>query len=169
MILLPNFSRSTTPELTAFQQSQLTAREAARPYLKNPCAGRYDSATLPDPEGKGILVYALALSDDPKEVMIGGHYRFSMSTDGKTMNHADELSTSCVSATLEHLRSTNGQQGVAVRANLSDTPLETHVLLSLKEKLPLFVVTRDLKMWKVENGKMTVIRNEPGPLSTAKH
>ena len=168
-LLLPSFSRSTTPTLTPFQSSQLAAREAARPYLKDPCSRRFDNATLPDPDGTGILVYALALSDDPKEVMIGGHYRFSMSRDGKNVNRAEALSTSCVAAPRERLHGTDTEQGLAIRANLSDTPLETHVLLSLKEKVPLFVVTRDLKMWKVENGKMIVIRDKPGPLSTAQH
>jgi hypothetical protein len=34
--------------------------------------------------------------------------------------------------------------------------------MSLLYDVPLFVVTSDLKMWKVANGKMTVVRNEPG-------
>ena len=45
---------------------------------------------------------------------------------------------------------------------LSDTPLESHVLLSLLYDVPLYVVTADLKMWKVSQGTMKVVREQPG-------
>jgi hypothetical protein len=37
---------------------------------------------------------------------------------------------------------------------VSDTPLETHVFLSLLEGLPFFVVTPDSHMWSVERGSI---------------
>jgi hypothetical protein len=41
--------------------------------------------------------------------------------------------------------------GIAVSHVVSDTPLETHVFLSLQEKLP-FWVTAGGRTWIVENG-----------------
>ncbi|MSR13659.1 MAG: hypothetical protein EXR86_03670 [Gammaproteobacteria bacterium] len=166
-LLLPVLKRPTDRRLTPFQQAQVAAREIAQPYLRTPCARNYDSAALHDPSGNGLLIYALALPENKAEIPIGGHHRFSMSADGKTMRKADALSTSCVTTDLEKLRAADGVSGLAIRANLSDIPLETHVYLSLLHKVSLYVVTRDLKMWKIEAGKMRVVREKPGELSTA--
>ncbi|MGH8597350.1 MAG: hypothetical protein ACREXT_11895, partial [Gammaproteobacteria bacterium] len=166
-LLLPALKRPTDAHLSAYQRAQLIAREVAQPHLTSPCAKNYDSAVLPDPAGDGLLLYALATPDHVGDVIIGGHHRFSMSADGRTMRRADALSQSCVTTNLIQLRASDGTDGVAIRATLSDIPLETHVYLSLLHKVALYVVTRDLKMWKVENGAMHVLYDKPGELSTA--
>jgi hypothetical protein len=166
-ILLPVFTRPTNVHLSPFQQAQVDARETVRPFLKNPCSRSFDSAILHDPSGDGLLIYALALPDNAGEMNIGGHHRFSMSADGKVMRQADALSTSCVKTKLTTLRESDGTRGIAVRANLSDTPLEIHVYLSLRHKIPLYVVTRDLKMWKVEAGHMKIVREKPGEVAAS--
>lgn len=166
-LLLPVFKRPADGHLSPFQLAQVNAREVAQPYLRTPCSRSFDSAALRDPTGDGLLIYALAIPEHPGEIIIGGHHRFSMSADGKTLRQADTLSTSCAKTDLNKLRAADGKSGVAIRANLSDIPLETHVYLSLLYKIPLYVVTRDLKMWKIEAGKMRIVREKPGPLSTA--
>ena len=166
-LLLPEFAPPASPALTPAQAAQVAARETAEPHLSNPCETRYDNAVVPDPDGSGFLVYAIALANARTDVMLGGHRRFTVSADGTTFEHDDALTTSCLSAPLDKLQQSDGTKGVAVRANLSNTPLEIHVYLSLLYKIPLYVVTRDLKMWKVENGTMHVIHNQPGPAPTA--
>ena len=166
-LLLPEFAPPASPVLTPMQAAQVAARETAEPHLSNPCEALYDNAVVPDPDGSGFLVYAIAVAKARTDVMIGGHRRFTISADGTTFEHDDALTTSCLSAPLDKLRQSDGTKGVAVRANLSNTPLEIHVYLSLVYKIPLYVVTRDLKMWKVENGTMRVIRNQPGIEPTA--
>jgi hypothetical protein len=166
-LLLPSFSSAQGETLSPFQESQLTARRVVQPHLTAPCSRHYESVVLKDPTRAGLLLYALALEDNHTDIMLGGHHRFSLSADGRRMLQADALSTSCASATLAQLQASDGTQGVAVRANLSDTPLEIHVYLSLRNRIPLYVVTRDLKMWEIKDGHMRVIRQKPGELSAA--
>lgn len=166
-LLLPSFSVPLRQNLTPFQQSQITARQTVQSHLREPCSRHFESVAVPDPVAAGLLLYALALEESPTDVMLGGHHRFSLSADGQTMRQADALSTSCAKTTLAQLQTTDGSQGVAVRANLSDTPLEIHIYLSLHYRLPLYVVTRDLKMWEVKDGHMRVIRQRPGEMPSA--
>ena len=49
-----------------------------------------------------------------------------------------------------------------MRNPLADVPLETHALMSLLYDVPLFVVTADQTMWKVQQGKMTKVKGKPG-------
>ena len=166
-LLLPSFTTPPDNNLSAFQRSQIVARDTVRTALDAPCSRQYESVAVADPAGDGLLLYALALGDERTEVLLGGHYRFSLSADGTTLRQADALSTSCVKAPRAKLAASDGVKGIAVRAHLSDTPLETHVYLSLRHRVPLYVVTRDLKMWEVRDGHMRVIRERPGELSTA--
>lgn len=166
-LLLPSFAKPPDKSLTAFQRSQIVARDTVRTALDEPCSRHYESVAIADPTGDGLLLYALALDEEPAEVLLGGHYRFSLSADGASLRQTDALSTSCVKAPLAKLAASDGVKGMAVRALLSDTPLETHVYLSLRYRVPLYVVTRDLKMWEVRDGHMRVIRERPGELSTA--
>ncbi len=165
-LLLPSFSSPSSSSLSAFQQSQIAARRTVQSHLQTPCSRHYESVALADPTGSGLLLYALALEEEPTAVLLGGHHRFSLSVDGQTLRQADALSTACTVTTLAKLQATDASQGVAIRANLSDTPLEIHVYLSLRYRVPLFVVTRDLKMWEVRDGHMRVIRERPGEASS---
>lgn len=166
-LLLPDIAPPAGPALTPFQRAQIAARTAVQPYLENPCSARYGSLAVPDPESDGLLLYAIALDPDEEQVLLGGHHRFSLSADGTEVRHADALSTSCVRAPREELARADGVRGTAVRTSLGDTPLEIHVYLSLRHRLTLYVVTRDLRMWEVRDGHMRVIRERPGELSSA--
>ncbi len=161
-LLIPAFSQPTQKELSRGQENQLAARQVVEPNIQSPCSSRFESLVTQDPSGDGLLLYAIAMAADPHTVLLGGHYRFSLSANGAALHQTDALSTSCAKATLSDLQSTDGSKGIAVRANLSDTPLETHVYLSLHYHVPLFVVTRDLKMWEIRNGHMRIIRKKPG-------
>jgi len=44
---------------------------------------------------------------------------------------------------------------------VSATPLETHVFLSLQEKLPFYVVTKDGRLWNVDGGQIQQSNAEP--------
>jgi len=168
-LLLPSFTSPAQKTLSTFQQSQIAARRAVQAALDQPCSRHYESVAVRDPEGNGLLLYALAVEELPSEILLGGHYRFSLSPDGEVLRQSDALSTSCVKAPLARLQASDGVRGVAVRAHLSDIPLETHVYLSLRYRIALYVVTRDLKMWEVKDGHMRVVRERPGELSTAAH
>jgi len=105
---------------------------------------------LPDPEkSENILVYALAATTKTDEVMVGGHYRFTISGDGKRVERADALSRSCMT-----LKKDKNVVGLAVTTLLDERPQETHVYLSLLHKISLSVITPKRAMWLVSDGKM---------------
>lgn len=164
-LLLPALVQPKDPGVTPSELAQARARRQAAEDLASRCDGRYNTLAVPDPDGSGIVVYGIAASADPAKVMVGGHVRFRFSADGRTLRASEPLSTSCASTTREELgkaATSDGREGLAIRNVLSDTPLESHVLLSLLYDVPLYVVTADLKMWKVSKGKMSVVREKPG-------
>ncbi|MGE3772240.1 MAG: hypothetical protein AB7I32_04905 [Gammaproteobacteria bacterium] len=165
-LLLPSLTRVADPALSPPEQAQIAARLTAAHDSATRCDGRYNTLALPDPDGDGWLVYALAATDEPDTIMIGGHVRYTISADGGSIEHAEPLATSCAKAPraeLERAAVTQGSEGLALRTSLAAMPLETHVFLSLTHELPLFVVGSDLKMWKVDAGHMQVVREKPGP------
>lgn len=157
--LIPILKPAQNPALTASQAAQMAARELAVAQIRDPCSERYNSVILPDLEHDGFLVYALAASNDPGEVLVGGDYRFTVSKDGQTLLRADALSDGCLKLPKQLGEVPAGKRlGLSLRSKISDTPLETHVFLSLRHKLPFFVKTRDAHVWKVESGKMEIVK-----------
>lgn len=165
-LLLPTLQVPSDPALTPAQTAQAAARGQVAADVSSRCDGRYNTLVVPDPDGKRMLVYAIADSADPAKLMLGGHVRFTFSADGQDLESAEPLATSCTAGPrklLQEAADTHGEAGLSVRNLLATTPLESQVLLSLLYDLPLFVVTSDLKMWEVAQGKMRVVRDQPGP------
>jgi hypothetical protein len=105
---------------------------------------------LHDPTKSGYLVYALATSKDPDDVVFGIHYRVTISADGNKPERVEGLSRT-------RLVVNKSQTSVAVWANqlLGTKPLETHVYLSLLHSTPLYIRTSAHTMWKIENGHIS--------------
>jgi hypothetical protein len=164
-LLLPSLERAAKPALDAAELAQIEARLTVGEDAATRCDGRYNIVVLPDPDGEGLLVYALAATTAPGRVMVGGHVRYSVSADGRRIERAEALSTSCAvadRAELELAARTGGREGLALRTALSDLPLESHVFLSLVNDLPLFVVGRDLRLWHVDADGLHLERAQPG-------
>jgi len=130
--------------------------------------GGYNFVVLDDPVEDGFLVYLLRPKDTMDSVPVGGHYRVSVSADGKTVKQVDRLSASCLTLNKGAAKTPTDGKIVALSMNhvVSNTPVETHVFVSLQDKLPLFVVTPDGRMWDVENGKITAAGNGASPPRT---
>ncbi|MDX2111844.1 MAG: hypothetical protein SFY80_16565 [Verrucomicrobiota bacterium] len=145
--------------LTETQQAQYNARNLALQHITRPASRRYNTVVLPDPEGDGFLVYALAATTDPNKVMVGGHYRFTVSKDGQRLEQSDELFKSF----LELDKSSIGlgvdmkTAMMMVSTLISDMPLETHVYLSLLHEIPLGVITPGNRVWQIQEGKISVL------------
>ncbi len=164
-LLLPVLRRAEDPRLDVDELAQVEARLVVARDVATRCDGRYNTAVLPDPNGRGLLVYALAATTDPGQVMVGGHLRYSVSRDGRRIERTEPLATSCAVATLDDLERaarTGGSEGLALRTTLSNLPLESHVFLSLIHDLPLFVVGRDLRLWRVDATGLHLERERPG-------
>ena len=160
-LLIPELVPGPAP-LGVRQRAQLQARLTVRPLVDTPCAERYDSLSLRHPRSDDLLVYAIPVGEDPEEVLLGGYYRFRLDPTGAEVRENDALSTACTRASLDSLRATTLETGVAVRNLLDDTPHEIHVYLSLRHGIPLHVITRDLRLWEVRDGRMRVVRERPG-------
>ena len=113
----------------------------------------YNVEVLDDPKGSGFLVYALAASGDGREVILGGHFRISVSADGATAERVDALSHGIIKLD----RATSGGETAGFSATQAEgkLPVETFVYSSALYGVPIFVATRDGKIWRVANGKIT--------------
>lgn len=132
--------------------------QAARYFARNTaaagigalrCAARYNAVVLDDPDGDGWRVWLLASTTDANKVPMGGHYRFHVSADGRTVEKREQLSNSCLD--LDRRQSGQNGQPVGLMTNVivAPQPLEIHVFLSLLNRLPIFVMAGD-KLWSVQ-------------------
>lgn len=115
------------------------------------CAARYNAVVLDDPDSDGWLVWLLASTTDANKVPMGGHYRFHVSADGRTLEKREQLSGGCLD--LDRRQAQQGGQTVGLMTNVivAPQPLEVHVFLSLLNRLPIYVMAGD-KLWAVQGG-----------------
>ncbi len=144
--------------LTEKQLAQFHALQAAKKELlsgRHPLwKGPYNHVLLDDPAGSGFLVYFLRPKPARDVIPVGGHYRVTVSADGKSVVQVDRLFASFL--TVDKRRAPGEKVEAAIMSHIvSDTPLETHVFLSLQDSLPFYVITPDKKVWKVDAGSIT--------------
>lgn len=111
----------------------------------------YNVEVLDDPDGEGFLVYALAATKDPNEVVAGGHSRITVSKDGTKVESVDRLSRSLL---VLPKSGPDGTKPTALTMThvVSPTPVETHVFLSLQHRIPFYVATGEKEVWEVAKG-----------------
>ena len=73
-------------------QGEILALKTARAALDGRINKSYKFIVLKDPDGSGHLVYALATSKDPNDVMFVGHFRVTVSADGEKAEAVEVLS-----------------------------------------------------------------------------
>ena len=113
------------------------------------CSDSYNPVVLDDPDSDGWLVWLLAATKDADIVPMGGHYRFHISADGRTVEKREQLSNGCLNMD----RRQAGQDGqpatLFTTVLVAPQPLEVHVFLSLLNSLPIYVGAGD-KIWTVQ-------------------
>jgi hypothetical protein len=143
----PSDRHLTPDEIAAF-----TARQTAAQNLPSVCRPGYNSVVAKDPQGDGWLVWMLAPMPALGDIPVGGHYRFTISHDGKTMVRRDALFASCIVVTPPKSQPAGFKPAeVVVSHVVSPTPVETHVFLQLQAHLPMLVLAGDRK-WLIEDG-----------------
>lgn len=141
--------------LTAEEIANFTAWTTAAAALRGQpiCRPSYNHIVMRDPEGDGWLVWLLAPMPELGAIPIGGHYRFSVTADGKTVTRRDALTASCMV-----MPKPDSKRGPAVAAFVthivSPTPLETHVFLQLQSGPALIVGAGD-HAWTIIDGHIT--------------
>jgi len=98
---------------------------------------RYSYAVLDDPDGNGFLVYALAGSTRPNEMILGGHIRVTVSADGMKAERVDDISQRMIRQPL-------APSGVKVEVvgthdPNSQIPAETYIYTSDLHGVPIFI------------------------------
>lgn len=113
---------------------------------------RYDYVVLNDPDGKRLLVYALAATPKSDQVVMAGHFRVTVSADGTKAERVDALSKNLVHSGPVKTDTV----ALFLIQIVSNKPVETLIYTSNLAKKPLYVGTPDGKMWEVSEGKMRV-------------
>jgi hypothetical protein len=126
--------------------------------------GGYNYVVLDDPTGPGLLVYLLRPKGSANSVPIGGHYRISVSADGKNITQVDRLSASCLEMdkTGGNLPKGSTVERLVASHIVSATPVETHVFVALQDKVRMTIVTPNKGgIWDVSDGKVTPMNEKP--------
>lgn len=148
-----------TGTLSPGELAQFKARQLALKNIREFYSPQYNTIVLRDVDGEGYLVYALAATTDPDLVVIGGHYRVTVSPDGETVERVDRLFKEFLVLSKSDVPK-DAEAAVLVASHVvSDTPVETHVCASLQHGQPIFIVTMDGEMWKIENGTISKMGN----------
>lgn len=154
----PALALPSTPELSPVDLAKFRAHRMAGASIGRPASDTHHIVVLPDPEGDGWLAYALAATSRQDEVMMGGHYRFTVSQDGQTLRQRDTLYADFVAMNVIVPAKTSSYDAtlgvLKVNTQVSDLPLETHVYLNLLRQVDLVVSTRNSSLWRIHGGKI---------------
>jgi hypothetical protein len=153
---------SDTSEKGATSPTRKRARDTAVAALKGKLFDiLYKFVVLDDPDGSGFLVYALAYSK--KEIILGGHFRVTVSADGSKAERVDALSNTL----LRQPPPPKGHEGekpltVSMSQIVSNRPLETCVYTSLHDKVIVSVgmVNDNAKVWAFVGDKIFAMTPE---------
>lgn len=138
---------------TADKGATSPARKRARDTAVAALEGKlfdipYKYVVVDDPDGSGFLVYALAYAKN--EIILGGHFRVTISADGSKAERVDALSNTL----LRQPPPPKGHEGekpltVSMSQIVSNKPLETCVYTSLHDKVIVSVgmVNDNAKVW----------------------
>jgi hypothetical protein len=142
--------------LSAAELAQHLARRLGVSDTDLRCGSIYNTVALKDPQGDGWLVWVMAATKDPDLIVIGGHTRFTISADGKTIRQKDALSKSCMQ--FGRTKGPDGKDGDLIFSHVvSLTPIETHVFASLSYRMPFRIGTLDGRAWKVDGASVANI------------
>jgi len=142
------------PNVALRFQARQTAAEALKGKLYDI---DYNFEILADPDGTGFLVYALGATNKRDEVVLGGHFRVTVSADGGKAERVDALSKSLlVNKEGEGLPPDTHQVGMYMTQIVSEKPVETLVYTNRLTGQPIAVATEPSgQVWYIENGRMT--------------
>ena len=146
-------------DLAETQSAMFNARQLALGSIEKSCSDAYNTVVLPRDGEPGWLAYALAATSDPNLILVGGHYRVTVSADGRTVLERRSFTKDCM--VLKRPQDMGPDVDVAAYTLghvLDDTPTEIHVFLSLLYGKPLYVVTADRRFWYIEGGKIRILK-----------
>lgn len=155
-------ARTTPPPskgpLTEEERARFRARQIAIAQITQRCSERYNTVVLPNEQEEGYLVYLLAGTAKPRLMMVGGHYRVTVSADGNRVIRTEPLSRSCLTVEVKPPPGSTELAGIMVSHIVSLAPIETHVFLNYLHRVDIHVTTDDAALWRVSKGKVELLR-----------
>lgn len=148
---------SQIPDRGATSPARKQARQNAIGALQGKLFNiRYNYVVLSDPDGGGFLVYALGIPPGANEVVLAGHFRVTVSADGKTVERVDALSRSLLIIKKgEGLPAGYKSAGLYLGQLVSDKPVETLIYTNRLTGSPIVVFTSPQgRNWEIKNGKI---------------
>lgn len=141
--------------LTEEEEGQFKARKTTLGLINQWCSDSYNSIILPAPDGNAQLIYWMAATSEPDVALVGGHYRFTTSSDWQRVEREEQLFSSCL-----RLGTKGMPENAALFAAqpLSEAPLETHVFLQLQLKKTFVVQTGNDALWEISDGMISPMK-----------
>jgi len=138
--------------LSAAETAQFRARQTAVANIgRLRCAPQMNAVVIDDPDSDDWLVWLLTPMLDDR-IPLGGHYRFRISADGGTMLRRDQLSNGCFFA--EPPPELERETALLFYTQIvSKGPVETHVFLSIQNRLALVIGAGD-RFFSVEGSRV---------------
>ena len=153
----PAVSTPDDRHLTDTERAQYSAGRLAAQSVTSKCGDNYNIVVLKDPESDGWLAWALAATENPSLVMLGGHVRLTVSVDGQKILRRDALSRSCF--VMDKKDPPEGKLAELMMTQIvSNVPVESLVFQNLQHGIPIAVGTPDGKIWEIKNGRITAAK-----------
>ncbi len=162
----PSAKRLSSPEpLPLVQLSAFKARQLAIASASLDCAERYNTVVFQDPFGANgdWHVYLLPATTVPGRVMVGRQLRILVSADGSQVLENRALSKDCMYVDRSAMPPAAAAKAIFLTNLVTPTPNESHVFLSLHERMP-FAVGTSLGAWMVADGRIRYL----GPTNGAR-
>jgi hypothetical protein len=133
------------------------ALAAADTAITDKCKVRYKTIVVAPPgvPPDKIAVYVIGDPKSAEGVMIGRHYRVSISGDGRNAESVTVSSRDCSFVAPQDVG--QGAKGIVTAAMDAPAPTEIHVFLSLATGETLFVQTK-AGYWYVKDGKIDLLQ-----------
>lgn len=144
--------------LSMEEQASFRARRTAIENIgRLRCSQNLNTVVLEDPDSDGWLVWLLTATTDADIVPMGGHYRFRISADGSTVLRRDMLTNSCLNMQRQPSGDEEHLVALGVTHMVSNGPVETHVFLSLQNRIPILVAT-DRAIFRIDGADISETR-----------
>src|SRR5262245_31391265 len=141
--------------MIAAKEKALTAFQAANVGL---CANANTNMTAIPPETPDgpVIVYLMTPQTDLKSFPLGGHYSVEVSRDG-SVGPVRRFTNTCIDMKKDSVPKGAKPVAFTITHLLDPTPTEIHIFTSLSSKMPIYVGTKNGRIWAVEGSQVRTI------------